>query len=267
MSEADATDLDFTAAAEASSDGEGFLLDLDGFEGPLDLLLHLARQQKVDLARLSLSRLADQYIAYIEAAKARRIELAGDYLVMAAWLSLLKARALLPQAKTEAAEDDIDPALALARKLAALDAARRAAAALDALPQLGRDVFTTGAPRTVAVEKVPEWKAEIVDLLKVYGAQRMKTLKRRAYTAKPRKAYALDAARARLETLMPDLRDWQPIEALPPRVEKGTDGPEPTSYLASVFGAALELVRDGRLEARQDAPFRDLYLRAREARS
>lgn len=266
MSAEDATDLDLAAAAEAGADGDGLTLDLDGFEGPLDLLLHLARMQKVDLARISLSALCDQYLLYIEAAKAQQIELAGDYLVMAAWLSLLKSRLLLPKPPVDddAPLTEAELAAALARKLGRLEAARAAAAQLHALPQLGRDVFLTGAARDVAVERRPEWTGDLVDLLKAYGAQRMKGLKKRAYAARPRKAYALDAARTRLETLMPDLRDWRPIEALPPKAEGGVDAPEPASYLASVFGAALELVRDGRLEARQDGPFEALFLRARE---
>ena len=264
MSAEDATDIDLAAVAEAGADGEGLIVDLAGFEGPLDVLLHLARMQKVDLERISLSALADQFLAFIEAAKARQIELAGDYLVMAAWLSLLKSRLLLPRPPGPEALSEADLAAALARKLSALEAARAAAARLDALPQAGRDVFVSGAPRAVAIERQPVWRAEMIDLLRSYGAQRMRTLKRRAYAAKPRRAYALDAARGRLESLMPDLRDWRPIQSLPPRAERGADAPEPSSYLASVFGAALELVRDGRLEARQEEPFADLYLRARE---
>jgi segregation and condensation protein A len=263
----DETDLDFAAAAEAGADGDAFRLDLDGFEGPLDLLLHLARMQKVDLTRISLSALVDQYLSFIEAAKALQMELAGDYVVMAAWLSLLKSRMLLPRAPTtepgEPSPEEI--AAALAHKLGRLEAARAAAARLDALPQVGRDVFLTGSQRDVAVERRPEWTGDLGELLKAYGAQRMKTLKKRAYAARPRKAYALDAARARLVDLMPDLRDWKPIQSLPPRAERaGPDAPDASSYLASVFGAALELVRDGRLEARQDGPFEELFLRVRE---
>ena len=262
----DATDLDLAAAAEASADGDGLTVDLDGFEGPLDVLLHLARMQKVDLARLSLSALCDQYIAFIDAAKARQIELAGDYLVMAAWLSLLKSRLLLPKASVGEDEPltEEEIAAALARKLGRLEAARASAARLNALPQVGRDVFLAGGLRDVVVERRPAWRAELSDLLNAYGAQRMRGLKKRAYSARQRKAYALDAARSRLESLMPDLRDWRPIQSLPPRAEAGPEAPEAASYLASVFGAALELVRDGRLEARQDGPFEDLYLRARD---
>jgi segregation and condensation protein A len=260
----DDTDLDVQAAAEAAEDGEGFVLDLDGFDGPLHVLLHLARLQKVDLTRLSLTHLCDQYLAFIEIAKLKRIELAADYLVMAAWLSLLKSRALLPKATADGdALSETEIAARLALKLMRLAEAREAAKRLDALDQVDRDLFLAGRPQVLKIERTAVWQADLMDLLKAYGGQRLKSLKRRTYAAKPRKAYPLETARKRLESQLSELADWAALESLSPRPELGSEAPPAPSYLASTFGAALELVRDHRLEARQEAPFAPLYLRAR----
>jgi segregation and condensation protein A len=260
-----ADDPDF--AFEEALDGEALRLDLDGFEGPLDLLLALARTQKVDLARISLTALADQYLAFLSSATALRIDIAGDYLVMAAWLALLKARLLLPKAARNPDEPDEDALRAhLAQKLQRLEAARAAAKALWALDQVDRDVFLNPRPQAIALTKTPAWTADLMGLLNAYGAQRAKGLARRSYAARPRQAYALEAARRRLEALMPDLFDWRPLETLSPRPVPGAGAPTPASVLASLFGAALELVRDGRLEADQKGAFAPLFLRARGQR-
>jgi segregation and condensation protein A len=259
----DDTDLDVAAAAEAAEDGDGFVLDLDGFDGPLHVLLHLARLQKVDLARLSLTHLCDQYLAFIEIAKLKRIELAADYLVMAAWLSLLKSRALLPKPPADPnALSEADLASRLALKLMRLAEAREAAKRLDALDQVGRDVFLVGQPQSLKIERTKVWQADLMELLRAYGGQRLKKLKTRAYAARQRKAYPLETARKRLEAALNDLAEWAELESLSPRPERGPDAPPAPSYLASTFGAALELVRDHRLDVRQAGPFAPLFFRA-----
>lgn len=259
----DDTDLDVAAAAEAAEDGEGFVLDIDGFDGPLHVLLHLARLQKVDLARLSLTHLCDQYLAFIEIAKLKRIELAADYLVMAAWLSLLKSRALLPKPPADpGALSDADLAQRLALKLMRLAEARDAAKRLDALDQVDRDVFLAGQTRPLKIDRTPVWQADLMDLLRAYGGQRLKRLKTRAYSARLRKAYPLETARKRLEAALGELAEWAELQSLSPRPERGPDAPPAPSYVASTFGAALELVRDHRLDVRQEGPFKPLYLRA-----
>lgn len=255
----DEPDIAFEAVEEALP-AETLVLDLEGYEGPLHALLDLARAQKVDLAQISVARLADQFVAFIRTA---RIDLAAEYLVMAAWLTLLKSRLLLP--KPERPADEPDPeamAVHLQLRLQRLAAARAHASALGALMQVERDVFLNGAPQPVAVTRYVEWTASLHDLLGAYGASRTRHI-RAQHRIAPRRVYTLEAARHRLEALLADLDDWRPIGALQPRRERGPDAPAPSSYIASLFGAALELVRDQSLEARQDGQFAPLFLRRR----
>ena len=169
-----AEDLDFDAAANAAEDGEALVIDLDGFEGPLHVLLALARTQKVDLLKLSITELADQYLAFIHAARKRRFALAADYLVMAAWLTYLKSRLLLP--KPERTKGDEAPAhdlaASLAFRLAKLDAMRQAVEALKAAQQVGRDVFPRGAPDAVMVVSSSRLDADLYTLIQAYVQQR-----------------------------------------------------------------------------------------------
>jgi segregation and condensation protein A len=256
-------DLDLAGVAEAASDGDGLVLDLEGYEGPLHVLLDLARSQKVDLARISLVALTDQYLAFIDRARAHRIELAADYLVIAAWLTLIKSRLLLPKAERAADEpSEEEIAAALARKLKRLEEARAAAKLIDALPQLGREVFAFGRPRPVIVSTTPAWKDDLYDLLRAYGGNAARRFKKRRHTVRERKAYPLEQARARLADMIPDLVEWRPFETLPPQRE-GAETVSVQSFLASTFGAALELVKEGKLEARQSGAFGPLFLRKR----
>jgi segregation and condensation protein A len=255
-------DPDFEAAAEAAPE-ERLRLDLDGFEGPLDVLLDLARRQKVDLAQIAIAPLVDQYVAFIARAKTR-MDLAAEYLVMAAWLTLLKSRLLLP--RPERPSDEPDPeaiAAHLQQRLVNLAEARAQAQRLGALMQLDRDVFLNGAPEPVRVETALQWTATVHDLLTAYGASRTRHI-RSEHRIRPRRVYTLEAARHRLETMLQELDDWRPIGALQPRRDAGPEAPAPASYVASLFGAALELVRDQKLDARQDDQFAPLYLRRRE---
>ncbi|HWA23324.1 MAG TPA: ScpA family protein [Caulobacterales bacterium] len=252
-------------AFETPEEGAGaLLLDLDGFEGPLHLLLDLARTQKVDLAKISVAALADQYLSFINQALSQRIDLAADYLVMAAWLTFLKSRLLLPKAQEEAEEPDATTLEAhLRRRLEHLARARAAAERLWAMPQLNRDVFLFGRPQPVAITRAPVWQASLYDLLSAYGAHWTRVLAHKAHDVRPRAAYPIEAARKRLETLLErQMDEWSTIEKLAPPAEHGENAPPPASYIASLLGAALELARDGKLEMRQAEPFSALYLKA-----
>lgn len=262
MSEEDA-DFDFAAAHQAEG-AEALILALDAFEGPLHLLLELARAKKVDLARVSVTEIADQYLVFIAEARATQMEIAGDYLVMAAWLAYLKSRLLIPKPKVEEDEPDADRmAFALRLKLLRLERARAAAEALKALPQLGSEIFVNGKPQPFAVTKTTAWQASLYDLLQSYCADRTRIL-RRVHRPRARRAYPLAEARKRLENLLDQIPDWRPIEAVTPPAEKGAEAPPPASYLASVFGASLELAREGRMELQQADAFAPLFLRARK---
>lgn len=252
----------FTAAEEAEG-AEALVIALDGFEGPLHLLLELARAKKVDLARISIVEIADQYIAHIDALRAAQIELAGDYLVMAAWLAFLKSRLLLPKPTIADEEPDAEElALAFRLKLMRLAEARANAQKLFALPQLGEDVFAFGDPQRVAIKNEIVWRGQLYDLLQSYSVQRVKRARRTHHVA-PRRAYPLADARKRLERMLDHIPDWRPIQALTPPAESGPTAPPRASYLASVFGAALELAREGRMDIRQAEAFAPLFLRAR----
>src|SRR5213079_748139 len=159
---------------ELASDERALIVDVEGFEGPLDLLLMLARHQKVDLSKISILALADQYLAFIEEARKIRLELAADYLVMAAWLAYLKSRLLIPEQAGELGPSAEDMATALAMRLQRLEAIRVAAEQLNGRPQLGREVFGRGAPEPIADIKRPEWTATLYDLLSAYSQQRQK---------------------------------------------------------------------------------------------
>ncbi len=255
--------LDFAAAASAAEDGEALIIDLDGYEGPLHVLLALARTQKVDLLKLSILKLAEQYLAFVQEARRRRFSLAADYLVMAAWLAYLKSRMLLP--KTEQPKPDEAPAeeiaARLAFRLAKLEAMRSAADALLGGPQLRRDVFGRGDPEEIKVIPSREFEGDLYSLMSAYIGQRRKEAHRSYKPALPI-AYPLEDARDRLRRLLPELASWTPLTGVAP-LGSPTTGPSRASYLASTLSASLELVKEGDLEARQLEAFADVYLRAR----
>jgi segregation and condensation protein A len=251
-------------AAEQADEGEALLVALDAFEGPLHLLLELARNKKIDVAKVSVGEIADQYLAFIAEARAANMEIAGDYLVMAAWLALLKSRLLIP--KPQLAEDEPDPLqmeAALRQKLMNLALARVAAKKLDETPQLGRDVFLNGQPQPTVLTKHTVWRADLYELLNAYCAERAKSIRKRAYRTFVRRAYPLETARKKLEQALAKLEEWRAIEGLAPAAEAGPDAPPRESYLASTFGAALELAREHKLELRQAEAFAPLFVRAR----
>jgi segregation and condensation protein A len=247
-------------AADRTADEPALIVDVEGFEGPLDLLLTLARNQKVDLAKISILALADQYLAFIEAARRLRLELAADYLVMAAWLAYLKSRLLIPEAHDAVGPSAEDMATALALRLKRLEAFRAVAEQLIARPQLGRDVFARGQPEPVAHVKRPEWSATLYDLLSAYAVQRQKQALAHVRLTQ-RTVWSLAEARAVLERLVGVSTDWSCLDQyLIAYVVEPTLRP---TVLASSFAATLEMVREGLLEVHQSTAFAPIYLRKR----
>jgi len=258
--------LDFEAAHEAAEDGAALVIDIDGYEGPLHVLLTLARGQKVDLLQLSITRLAEQYLAFVQQARRVRFALAADYLVMAAWLAYLKSRLLLPKAERAKAEGPPPEEMAaqLAFRLAKLDVMRKAVEALKERPILGRDVFMRGDPEAVKIVSSTRLEGDLYGLMSAYIEQR-KREHGRHYAPRPPTAYPLEDARDRLRTLLPRMSEWTTLSTVAPieQALEEDDGPTPASYLASTLSASLELVKEGALEVRQMEAFADIYLRTR----
>jgi segregation and condensation protein A len=243
---------------ERASDEPSLMVDVEGFEGPLDLLLTLARQQKVDLAKISILALADQYLAFIDQARKMRLELAADYLVMAAWLAYLKSRLLLPEQHPSEGLSAEEMANALALRLRRLEAIRQFAERLVSRPQLGRDVFQRGDPEPIAEIKHPQWSATLYDLLSAYAARRQ--IQSRSVVRVPRRTvWSLAEAREALERLIGRSMDWSPLDQY--LIAYMTDPSMAATVLASSFAAALEMIREGQLEAHQQGAFSPLYLR------
>ena len=242
---------------EDSSDSEGLLLDLDGFEGPIDLLLTLARDQKVDLARISILQLATQYLDFIGSRRALRLEVAADYLVMAAWLAYLKSRLLLPDPPSDEEPSAEVMAARLAAQLQRLEAVQAAAARLRARPKLGEEVFGRGAPEGLEIIGRVTYVISLTDVLSAYARRRRKAPPA-ALTIQPMRLHSVEAALERLERMLGRMPEWQVLEHfLPPT----GDDLFKRSAVASMLIAALELTRSGRLVLRQEHPFGPLYLR------
>ena len=239
-------------------------LRLDGYEGPLDLLLDLARSQKLDIAGISIVALVDQYLAVIDQARGMRLELQAEWLVMAAWLAWLKSRLLLP--KEEAAEQEDPEALAarLTDRLAALEQMRAGAKWLNARPQLGRDVFARGAPESLTVEDRSGLRADLSALCQAYVAARRRALARRPYRPKPRKLWSVQEAIQRLTRVLGELPSWAVLQRFLPD-DLVLDSVERKAALASTLIAGLEMARGGALELRQDRAFGPIMLRRVEA--
>ncbi|HYD43798.1 MAG TPA: ScpA family protein [Phenylobacterium sp.] len=256
--------LDFAAAAEAAEGGEALIVDVDGYEGPLHVLLALARSQKVDLTRISVLKLAEQYLTFVREARRRSFALAADYLVMASWLAYLKSRLLLP--KPEATPGEEPPAeevaAQLAFRLAKLDAMRKAAETLMQGPQLRRDVFVRGDPQAIRIIPSSKLEGDLYELMAAYVGQRKKEASRH-YTPSLPVAYPLEEARLRLKKLLPELASWTALAGVAPMAFDDAE-PSRASYLASTLSASLELVKEGELEARQLEHFADIYLRTRK---
>ncbi len=254
-------ELDFEAEDRraALEDGEALHVDVDGFEGPLDLLLELARRQKVDLARISILALAEQYLAFVEQARKVRLELAADYLVMAAWLAYLKSRLLLPEPPRADEPSAADMATALQLRLQRLEQIRAAARKLGQMPQLGQDVFARGQPEAVVIAQSQAFEATIHDLLEAYARQRQAKAARRV-TVHKRAVWALAEAREALARLIGVAGDWTALDDYLTQyvIEPGMRA----SVRASSLAASLELVREGKLQLRQGAPFSPIFVRS-----
>jgi segregation and condensation protein A len=232
-------------------------IELDGWEGPLDLLLALARTQKVDLKAISILQLVEQYLEFVEQARELRLELAADYLVMAAWLAYLKSGLLLPRNPEETPSPE-ELALRLQLRLERLNAMREAGTRLMARDRVGRDVFARGAPEGLRTVRTALWEAEIYDLIAAYGRISART-RPVMHVVASRAVMTLEDAIARVASLVGERIDWSIIETFLPH---GADGLYRRSALASSFVAALELARQGRVELRQVSAFAPLYLRA-----
>ncbi len=245
----------------ASSMDEALIVDVGGFEGPLDLLLELARRHKIDLAQISILALANQFIAYIDSARKMRIEVAADYLVMAAWLAYLKSRMLIP---TPPGSEEVPPedlAARLAFRLQRLQAMRDAAAKLMARNLFGRDVYGRGNPEPLVVETQREYADNLIDLLKAYAERRQRKARHQNYTLKRHATYSIKEARLNLERLVGTMHDWGTFDTW--LAEYLAAPGMRRSVRASSFTASLELVREGHLELRQEEAFRPLYMRRR----
>ncbi|MEO1103720.1 MAG: ScpA family protein [Pseudomonadota bacterium] len=235
---------------------DDFRVDVEGYEGPLDVLLALARTEKVDLTKIAILPLAEQYLSFVARAKALKIELAADFLVMAAWLAWLKSRLIAP----DDAKDGLDAeelAGDLAFRLRRLEAMRDAAAAIFKRPHLGQDVFARGMPETTTVETEITWKASLFDLLAAYGRVRQQDIVRTT-TMEKRPVFSLVDARRIMERLIGARADWVPMDVI---VSAMPPGEARRSVIASTFGAALEMAREGTISVRQKAAFEPLYIR------
>lgn len=247
------------AAAPVAANDDGDLhLDLDGYEGPIDVLLALARDQKVDLKKISILELADQYLAFVARARKLRLELAADYLVMAAWLAYLKSRLLLPEPPGDGEPTGVELAAALAFQLQRLEAMQKAGQAMMDLPQLGRDTFLRGAPEPLRVVDVPVFELSLYELLKAYGTHPGR--KREAILQiTPLNLFSMDDALKRIGDFIGRTLDWTMLQNFLP-----DDLRQPLQRRAAVaatFAASLELARSGIINLRQDGLFGPIYLK------
>lgn len=286
-SEVDATapssDSEFEFDADnimAAGKVQSLVVDVEGFEGPLDVLLAMARTQKVDLTKISILGLAEQYLTFINEARSMKLELAADYLVMAAWLTYLKSRLLLPSEDEEEGPSGEELAARLAFQLQRLQAMRNVAATLFARDRLGRDFFFRGAPEGVRIVRKSNYQSSLYELLKAYSDERVRTIEANYEIERP-PVLAVEDARRRLEAILGRIPDWSRLEEfLPTGVashklfgvdpEEAADPNSETakkmrrSAMASTFTAGLELTRDGFLEMKQIEPFAPIYIRKTE---
>ena len=241
---------------------EALVVDVDGFEGPLDLLLTLARTQKVDLRRISVLQLAEQYLAFVEKAKALRLELAADYLVMAAWLAFLKSRLLLPPDPADEGPSGEDLAAHLAFQLERLEAMREAAAKLMARDRMGRDFFPRGIPETVERVRHVRYSATLMDLMRAYARIRTRD-EFRPYVMDREDVFTMEMALDRLRGLIGYAGEWTDLMSYLP-AGWDLDPARRRSATAATFAASLELVKAGKVRLRQDGVFGPIQLRRAE---
>lgn len=247
------------AAERGAPPSAELVVDLDGYEGPIDMLLALARDQKVDLTRISILQLADQYLAFISAARLLKLEIAADYLVMAAWLAYLKSRLLLPEPQPDDEPSGSELAAALTYQLQRLEAMQQAGARLMERPLLGRDVFRRGAPEGIPVLTHKVYDVTLFELLRAYGHGRARA-EGAVLHIEAAELYSMDDALQRLSRFLGRMPEWRTLASfLPPNLRTDLVG---RSAIAATFAASLELVREGRLQLRQDSVFGPIYLRS-----
>jgi segregation and condensation protein A len=241
-------------------EGDELVVDLDGYEGPLDVLLTLAREQKVDLTKISILALADQYLVFIATARRLKLEVAADYLVMAAWLAYLKSRLLLPEPPGPEEPTGDELAAMLTHQLRRLEAMRGVAARLMALPRLDRDVFGRGSPEGLPRRLVPRYEATLLEMLRAYGELRQRK-ENAVLRIVPPELYSMDDALERLKRMVGRVPEWRSlISFLPAGLGHGLIE---RSAIAATFAASLELVRAGKLELRQDRSFGPVFVRSK----
>ncbi len=252
--------LAFEEDAAAGPAPESLVLDLGSYEGPLDVLLTLARDQKVDLTKISILALADQYLAFIQSVKRERVELDAGYLVMAAWLAFLKSKLLLPAPPEAGAEEPsaAEMADALAFQLRRLDAMRAAGDRVMALPQFGRHVFPRGEPEGLRIVRKPIYELSYYELLKAYG-QISSREELRTLTIAPTELCSMEAALERLTNMLGRMPEWTTLQSFMPGDLGG--GIVGRSGMAATFSAGLEMVRTGQLQMRQERSFGPIYVR------
>jgi segregation and condensation protein A len=246
---------------EAPSADETLFVDVSGFEGPMDLLLELARHHKIDLSQISILALAEQYLAFIEDARARRLEIAADYLVMAAWLAYLKSRLLLPKVPGEEETPAEDLAAQLSFRLQKLQAMRDAGARLMSRNRLGRDVFARGEPEKLVFDTRIDYADNLIDLLRAYAERQHKKARHHIYTVRRIKAWSIKDARQILERLVGRMDNWGSLDTWLADYIGSTEGR--ATVIASSFTASLELAREGVIEIRQERAFEPIYMRRR----
>ncbi len=238
---------------------EQLVLDLQGFEGPIDVLLSLARDQKVDLTKISILQLADQYLAFIVEARRLRLEIAADYLVMAAWLAYLKSRLLLPATDDEDQPSAAEMAARLAFQLQRLEAMREASEKLFQRPRLGQDFFRRGDPQRIPIERSSIFDLSLYELLSVYGVHRQREAAS-TLTIDPSKVFSMEEALHRLREVLGEVPDWTILtQFLPDDLD---DDLMRRSAVATTFAASLELARTGRLRLRQSGTFKPIFIRS-----
>ncbi len=259
------TEFEPDARAEAVAEIDRFVLALDGFTGPLDLLLTLAREQKVDITKISISALAEQYLSFIQRAGELKLDVAADYLVMAAWLAYLKSKLLLPQAGSDEEPSGAELAAALAFQLRRLEAVRDVSQRLMARPQFGIDFFARGAEENLAATTRMVYSASLFEMLRCYTDQRRRHGASVLAIRESAQLLSVEEALQRLVRLVGRHAEWAMLAQFLP--EGLISGLSRNSALASTFAASLELARAGQVALRQDRPFGPIYVRRAEDRS
>lgn len=250
-------ELEFQEDQSPPLAGGRFILDLDGYEGPIDILLQLAREQKLDLTRISILALADQYLAFIRQARQLRLEIAADYLVMAAWLAYLKSRLLLPVTDDDEEPSGVQLAAALRFQLQRLEAMQEAGRKVIALPRLGREVFARGEVEPLRVVVTPAYDVSLFELLQAYARHSVR-VKATSLRIAPSNLYSVDDAIRRLSGLLGEMPTWRSLLAFLPTDLH--DALHRRSALASTFAATLEMAKSGKLRLRQDGTYGPIYL-------